>query len=88
MYHHKVLSDICGPILHNLINKSIWNNEFPKDLKLADITPTFKKGDATSVKNDRPISILPAVSKVYERVIQTQIITYINIVFIALFMWI
>ena len=76
--HLKQSFDICGPILHRLVNHSLRYNEFPTDLKFADITPTFKKEDATSVKNYRPISVLPAVSKVYERVIQKQITTHID----------
>ena len=76
--HLKESSDICGPVLQNLINKSIGNNEFPNELKLADITPIFKKDDATSVKNYRPVSVLPAVSKIYERVIQRQIVSHID----------
>ena len=53
--HLKESSDICGPVLQNLVNKSIRNNEFPNEPKLADITPTFKKDDATAVKNYRPV---------------------------------
>ena len=46
------------------------------NLKLADITGTHKNGDATSVKNYRPISVLPVVSKVFERIMQKQIVSY------------
>ena len=71
-------SDVCGPILKTLVNQSIRNNKFPNELKLADITPTFKKDDATLVKNYRPVSVLPAVSKIYERIIQKQITSHID----------
>ena len=74
----KDTSEACGTVLCNLINQAITNGEFPDELKLADVTPTFKKGDVTSVENYRPVSVLPAVSKVYERVIQSQILEYIN----------
>ena len=76
--HLKQTSDVCGPVLHNLVNESIRNHDFPSELKLADITPTFKKDDATSVKNYRPVSVLPAVSKIYERLIQKQIVGHID----------
>ena len=62
-----------GPTLHNLVNKTFKENVFPDKLKLADIAPIFKKGDATNVKNYRPISILPATSKIFERLLQKQI---------------
>ena len=70
--------EICGPVVHHLINQAFVNGEFPDQLKLADITPTFKKEDPTAVKNYRPISVLPAASKVYERLIQKQITSFIN----------
>ena len=74
--HLKQTSDVCGPVLQKLVNDSISKNIFPDDLKLADITPIFKKEDATNVKNYRPISILPTTSKVYERIMQRQISHY------------
>ena len=73
----KQSSDVCVPVLCDLINESIRNNEFPKELKLADITPVFKKDDATSVKK-LSVSVLPVVSKIYERIIQRQIINHIE----------
>ena len=62
----------------------VWNEElvanctFPEDLKKADVTPVFKKNDPTLTKNYRPISILPTVSKVFERLMQKQIQGYIE----------
>ena len=76
--HLKQSSEVCGPVLLNLINDSIRDGYFPKELKLADVTPVYKKDDATSVKNYRPVSVLPVVSKIYERLIQRQVITHID----------
>ena len=51
----------------------VWNeeilteNSFPENLKLAEVVPVFKKCDATYAKNYRPISVLPTVSKIFER---------------------
>ena len=42
-------------------------------MKRATITPVFKEGDPTSVKNYRPISILPTVSKIFEKIIAEQL---------------
>ena len=73
------VSDICAPALND-----IWNNEiitqkcFPNNLKLADVTPVFKKEDASLLKNYRPVSVLPVVSKIYERIMQKQILEYID----------
>ena len=49
-----------------------------KYLKLADVTPIFKKVDSSDVKNYRPISVLPVMSKVFERILQKQITEYID----------
>ena len=67
----KEVSDICSPALND-----IWNNEiitqksFPNNLKLADVTPVFKKEDTSLLENYRPVSVLPVVSKIYERIMQ------------------
>ena len=71
-------SEICCPILKELINDAIKNNEFPDILKVADVTPVFKKDDATNVKNYRPISVLPVNSKIFERIMHNQISGFIN----------
>ena len=70
--------DIYGPTLHNLVNETFQENIFPEELKLADITPIFKKEDATNVKNYMPISVVPAVSKIFESFLQKQIISHIE----------
>ena len=70
--------DVCKSTLHQIINESLTNNKFPDDLKLADVTPVFKSGDKTNVKNYRPISVLPTVSKLLERIMQNQIISHIE----------
>ena len=69
----KSSADFCSGTLHNIFNESLNNGYFPDELKLADITPSFKKGDATDEKNYRPISVLPFASKVFERLLQAHI---------------
>ena len=44
-------------------NKSFQNVKFPNCLKLANITPVFKKGARPSKNNHRPVSILPVFFK-------------------------
>ena len=64
--------------------ENIWNEEillnkiFSKNLELADASPVFKKTDKTFVENYRPVSVLPTVSKIFERIIQKQISDYIG----------
>ena len=50
--------------------------EFSNNLKLADISPIYKKEDSFKKENYRPVSILPHLSKVFERILYTQIDTF------------
>ena len=60
-------ADIFSEFICMSVNHSIDNNIFPSTLKLANITPVFKKGSANSKENHRPVSILPNLSKIFER---------------------
>ena len=64
--------------MHKLFNHSIENSDFPQSLKLADITPVYKKNDSLDKTNYRPVSILPVVSKFFERIMQKQINDFIT----------
>ena len=61
-----------------MYNDSNNNLKFPDSLKLADITPIHKKDDTTNKQNYRPVSILPSVSKLFERNMFEQISDYID----------
>ncbi len=49
---------------------------FPDLLKIAKISPIYKKDDETEFSNYRPISLLPAILKIFEKVISTQTYEY------------
>ena len=49
---------------------------FPNKSKLAKLVPIFKKGDTSFPENYRPISLLPAISKVFEKVVFNQLYEY------------
>ena len=51
---------------------------FPDSFKKSKITPLFKKGDQSLLLNYRPISLLPTISKVFERILFDQMYTYFN----------
>ena len=76
----KILNEInfCFPQLANCMNESLTNNKFPDTLKLSDITPVFKKLDPSDKANYRPVSILPLVSKVFEKIMYDQLYEYIE----------
>ena len=62
----KIVSLNIATPLASLINASIRQCQFPHDLKLANVSPVFKKKDNLDKVNYRPVSILPAISKIYE----------------------
>ena len=62
--------DICGTVLHDIINYGIKNAKFDDAMKLADLTPVHKANATTNKSNYRPISGLPCGSKIFERIIQ------------------
>ena len=58
---------IIAPSLCMIFNKSLQLGSLPSDWKLANVLPVHKKGAKDHVENHRPISLLPIVSKVFER---------------------
>ena len=52
--------DICSEFLLNIINFGITNTTFDEGMRLADITPIFKKDESFSKENYCPVSCLPA----------------------------
>ena len=70
--------DIFVPRITSDFNNSIIHGIFPRNLKNADISPVFKKEDRLNKCNYRPVSILPPLSKVFERLMFSQINNYMN----------
>ena len=69
----KLLKEELAPALTKLINKSLNDGIFPASLKIARVTPLFKKNDKHSFGNYRPVSVLSSISKVFEKVMYSQI---------------
>ena len=72
----KEIKDIIAQPLSLLVNQAFNTGVFPSKLKLAKVIPLFKKGDKTSIENYRPISLLPCMSKVLEKIINIQLYDY------------
>ena len=66
-------ADIFANFTLQSFNKCIIDGKFPDQLKKADVSPVFKKGNHNDENNYRPVSILPSLSKIYERLIYNQI---------------
>ena len=74
----KSINYIISPIITNIINKSFETGYFPKFCKIAKVIPLFKSGEKTDVQNYRPISILPILSKIIEKVVHHQLYGFLQ----------
>ncbi len=68
------------PLIENslalLFNTSIETGQFPDLWKVARVTPIFKSGDKADKSNYRPISVLPVISRLFEKLIFDQLYQY------------
>lgn len=74
----KECADIMAPFLKYIINLSFQLGCVPKQLQVAKINPIFKKGNNTQFDNYRPISLLSSVSKIFEKVMVSRLMDYLN----------
>ena len=72
-----IKQELCKP-LTIIINQMIETGVYPEKFKISKITPIYKKNERTNIANYRPISLLPTLSKIFERVIHTQLYTYFD----------
>ena len=74
----KASIESCSEVLTKLFNNTILTSNFPDKLKVADVSPIFKKDDPQKSKNYRPVSVLPVVSKVFERLLYKQMSLHVE----------
>ena len=74
----KLISDIVSPILSIIIGKSLRDGVFPASFKKARVVPLHKGGCTSDVSNYRPVSVLPMMSKIFERVVFNQLIDFLD----------
>ena len=67
-----IIPSIVTPLVH-IFNRSLATGVVPSHLKVAKVIPVFKSGDKFSFNNYRPISILPAISKILEKLVYKRI---------------
>ena len=73
------IEQISTPLTH-ILNQSMTTGIVPQNMKLAKVIvlPIFKSGDKHSFNNYRPISILPAFSKILEKMLSIKLIGYLE----------
>ena len=72
----KLSKDVIANSLSDLFNACIDASVFPSDFKMARVAPIFKSDDRENLNNYRPISVLPTVVRVFERLIYEQLYNY------------
>ena len=73
-------NELAGPV-SQLINASIRTSIFPQKLKCAEVSTLFKSKDAFDKANYRPLSILPSISKIFERSLYDQLYSFFEKIF-------
>ena len=71
-------AEVLAKPITDLCNLSITSGKIPDSRKIAKLKPIYKKGSLTEASNYRPISLLPLISKVIEKVIHDQTSTFLN----------
>ena len=74
----KLIKDSVLPVFTLIINQSLESGIFPDKLKIAKVVPIYKKSNEHLLENYRPISVLPSMSKVLERVMHNQLSHYLT----------
>ena len=79
--HSKVIKNtfnlFSDPLLH-ILNLSITQGVFPDELKVARVIPIYKGGNSMLLSNYRPVSVLPLLSKIFERIMYNRLIEFVN----------
>ena len=72
----KDTADIIASPLTCIVNLSLESGMVPTDWKVAVVTPLYKSGSHSEKGNYRPISVLPILSKILEKAVHAQVISY------------
>lgn len=68
---------ISKPLVH-LVNASLSSGIFPSNFKISKVKPLFKGGEKNKMTNYRPIALLPSASKVLEKIVYNQLMSYLE----------
>ena len=64
---------VLGGITLEICNRSFCQGKFPSEFKTAKVIPIHEAGDKAVVGNFRPISLIPAFAKIFEKVVSSQV---------------
>jgi hypothetical protein len=75
----KAINDVISRVVCELFNSTLLEGVFPDNLKIAEVIPIHKSGSITMVNNFRPISTLPILSKVFERLMKARLVRFFGV---------
>jgi len=73
----KMSATVIYESLTHMFNLNPCTGNLPSKLKLARLAPLYKSGDIVDINNYRSISVLPSLSKLFEKVVYAQIYEYL-----------
>ena len=62
----------------HICNLSLQEGVFPDEMKIANVIPLFKSEDPQMLDNYRPVSVLCALSKVFEKIMYYRLLNYLD----------
>ena len=74
----KANSDVFTEVIDKELNRGLKVGNFSCTMKLTYVTPVYKKGNRSEKGNYQPVSILPNISKVFERCIYKQMSQFLE----------
>lgn len=74
----KCIKNVLAENMANCVNKCFDAGYFPDTLKIAKVSPLFKSGSKSDPGNYRPISVLPVMSKIFEKIIHNRLLKYLK----------
>ena len=72
----KLLRQKFSYVLAYLLNSCMLAGVFPNELKITKVIPLYKSGNRNCTSNYRPISILPTISKIFEKLLHKRIYNF------------
>lgn len=63
---------IAGPVA-KILNTSIAHSRYPSRWKMGQVTPLFKRDEELDKRNYRPVTVLPCLNNIFERLLSVQI---------------
>ena len=74
----KLTKNLVSKPLAKIYNLSVKTGTYPSHLKIAKVTPIYKKGDPQSPSNYRPISVLTHINKIFEKVLFNRLSSHLT----------